>query len=53
MIRIMEPTANYPNGYARYYNERGQPLDRSGKPGPYDATHHPEDSSGPLLGWPR
>ena len=25
MIRIMDPTTMYPNGYVRYYNESGQP----------------------------
>lgn len=53
MIRIMEPTAKYPNGYFRYYNEHGQPLGVDGKPGPQSATHHPEDHQGPLGGWPR
>jgi hypothetical protein len=53
-IRIMEPTEDYPNGYFRYYNSqgRGQPLDVNGKPGSPSATHHHEDFTGPLRGWP-
>lgn len=52
MVRIMEPTAKYPKGYFRYYNEHGQPLGANGKPGPQSATHHSEDFQGPLAGWP-
>jgi hypothetical protein len=51
-IRIMEPTPRYPNGYFRYYNERGQPLDVNGRPGPQSATHIPEDYLGRIPGWP-
>jgi hypothetical protein len=53
MIRVMEPTSRYPNGYYSYYNEPGQPLAANGKPGDRGATHHPEDYRGPLDGWPR
>jgi hypothetical protein len=48
----MEPTPRYPNGYFRYYNERGQPLDVNGRPGPQSATHIPEDYLGRIPGWP-
>ena len=48
-IRIMEPTADYPNGYFRYYSSegRGQPLDVNGKPGSPAATHDHEHYVGP------
>jgi hypothetical protein len=53
MIRIMDPTAKYPNGYVRYYNQGGQPLDVYGKPGPQSATHIPHEYKGPWPGWPK
>jgi len=52
MIRIMDPTDKYPGGYFRWYNDRGQPLDVYGKPGPPSATHIPEDSIGKIPRWP-
>jgi hypothetical protein len=52
MIRIMEPTPKYPDGYMRYYNDGGQPLDVNGKPGSKPATHIPETYRGPLPAWP-
>jgi hypothetical protein len=51
-IRIMEPTAKYPDGYFRYYNSHGQPLDVYGKPGPPATTHIPEKYLGRIPGWP-
>ena len=53
-IRIMEPNAQNPSGYFRYYNNEGpgQPLDVNGNPGPPSATHIPENYIGPVLGWP-
>lgn len=53
MIRIMEPTSGYPDGYARIYNSGGQPVDVFGKPGPASTTHIPETYRGPWPGWPR
>ncbi len=53
-VRIMEPTAQYPNGYVRFFNEGGQPLGLNGKPGPNSVTHIPINPDGtyPLpRGW--
>jgi hypothetical protein len=52
MIRIMEPTSMYPQGYVRVYNKFGQPVDVYGKPGPQSATHIPRGYTGPWPGWP-
>jgi hypothetical protein len=40
-VRIAYPTKQYPDGYLRYYNRLGQPLDANGSPGPNSATHIP------------
>jgi len=53
MIRIMDPTSRYPSGYARYFNQHGQPLDVFGKPGSQATTHIPLDYQGPIPGWPQ
>jgi hypothetical protein len=52
MIRIMDPTPKYPNGYVRFFNDGGQPLDVFGKPGSKAATHIPSEYRGPWVGWP-
>jgi RHS repeat-associated protein len=53
MIRIMDPTTRYPEGYVVYYNEQAQPLDIYGgvSSGP-EATHIPLNYIGPLPAWP-
>ena len=53
MVRIMEPTPKYPDGYVRVYNSGGQPVDVFGKPGPPADTHIPGTYSGPWPGWPQ
>jgi hypothetical protein len=53
MMRIMDPTHGTLRGYARDYNNRGQPLDLFGKPGERASTHIPLDYEGPIPGQPR
>lgn len=45
-IRIMDGTPRYPNGYVRFYNEHGQPVNLNGKPGSRAETHIPRNSDG-------
>ncbi|WP_329456349.1 WXG100-like domain-containing protein [Streptomyces sp. NBC_01497] len=51
MIRVMDPTPRYPDGYIRAYNDLGQPVDIAGKPGPKSATHIPVGTS--WSWWPK
>ena len=46
MVRVMDSTPQYPNGYVRFYNEQGQPVGLDGKPGPNSATHIPRNADG-------
>lgn len=46
MLRVMDPTPMYPNGYVRFYNEHGQPIGLDGKPGSKAATHIPMNPDG-------
>ena len=46
MVRVMDPTPKYPNGYVRYYNDSGQPVGLNGKPGPNSDTHIPIEPDG-------
>ena len=52
LIRIMDPTPMYPNGYARVHNRYGQPVDVIGKPGSRSDTHIPAEYVGPWPSWP-
>ena len=53
MIRIMEPTPLYPNGYVRVHDKHGQPVDLNGKPGSNPETHIPAECRGYWPSWPR
>ena len=44
LIRIMAPTERYPDGYARFYNRFGQPIDLDGKPNGPGANSHSASS---------
>ncbi|MFR9797801.1 polymorphic toxin-type HINT domain-containing protein [Streptomyces sp. MS06] len=54
MLRVMNPTGRYPNGYVRFTNKHGQPIGLDGKPGSKADTHIPMNPDGtyPLpVGW--
>ncbi|MDI5970086.1 RHS repeat-associated core domain-containing protein [Streptomyces sp. SL13] len=54
MLRVMNPTGRYPDGYVRFTNEHGQPIGLDGKPGSKADTHIPMNPDGiyPLpMGW--
>ncbi|MFD0417145.1 polymorphic toxin-type HINT domain-containing protein [Streptomyces sp. NPDC127108] len=54
MLRVMNPTGRYPNGYVRFTNKHGQPIGVDGKPGSKAETHIPMNPDGtyPLpVGW--
>ncbi|WP_213457155.1 polymorphic toxin-type HINT domain-containing protein [Rhizomonospora bruguierae] len=46
MVRTMNPTTMYPNGYVRFYNRHGQPIGLNGKPGSKAETHIPMNPDG-------
>ena len=55
LIRIMHPTDRYPNGYVRFHNAHGQPLDLTGRPGARSTSHIPINADGTFdvpAGWP-
>lgn len=46
MIRIMEFTPQYSNGYVRFYNEYGQRIGLDGLPGTNSVMHIPLNPGG-------
>jgi RHS repeat-associated protein len=52
-VRIMEPNARYPEGYVRYYNSEGQPLDAAGEIGTTATSHIPLDGVSGAPGYTR
>ena len=52
-IRWAEPNSQNPQGYFRYYNNYGQPLNpATGKPDADELTHIDPSYNGPLIGYP-
>jgi hypothetical protein len=49
MIRVMDPTERYGEGYVVFHNAHGQPMTPAGKPGTRAETHIPIGHDGP---WP-
>jgi hypothetical protein len=53
-VRIADPNAKNPNGYVRYYNTNGQPVNpQTGNPGPDPLTHIDTRYIGTLKGYPQ
>jgi RHS repeat-associated protein len=53
IIRWGAPNAEYPQGYFRYYNNYGQPLNpATGRPDINELTHIDPSYRGPLIGYP-
>jgi hypothetical protein len=46
MVRVMDPTPLYPDGYVRFYNRYGQAVDLAGRPGSRATSHIPRNSDG-------
>ena len=51
-IRIMEPTAQYPKGYVRYYHKHGQPWTSTGSLAPPARRRFQATTRAPIPGWP-
>ena len=52
MLRIMEPTNKYPDGYVRVHQPNGQPVDVLGKAGSRSSSHVPQTYRGEWPAWP-
>jgi hypothetical protein len=52
IVRIMEPTDRYPEGYVVYYSKTGQPLSPTGAQGSRSNWHRPIGDHDPPPGWP-
>ena len=52
LVRIMEPTPRYPDGYVRVHNSDNQPVTPTGAPGGRTETHISQLYQGPFPSWP-
>ena len=52
LVRIMEPTQRYPDGYVRVHNSHNQPVTPLGKAEGRAATHISQLHQGPFPAWP-